>query len=548
MQRQINGIQNRPYLVFLGCFVLLFCLYFQTRNSGWVSDTLGWLDAVRNQPFREYMNRSHFGVQSFYQTTQFITWLLYQLFGTNTWAWHLFHLALHALNCTLLFSLVRGLLIDSAITPAGEIALEIALLFCCSPYVSEVIVWKAAFHYLQGLAFIFSILLILRNYLHQPTRSLFFLATMIFAVSIFSLELFYLIPLFTILVLAYYYWALKYPLARIRTALLYILGPQVLLFLVHLGLVHFVLGTQAPRLGNALFSQPLASYAIKPPLNLFHLFGGRFYTHYFRDLVYHFFCTYWGAGLFYTGILGLLLLLLIRFKKLNRIWQIFALCYCCLLASIVLVSPMWFPLRLLIQGDRYLYVLLPFFIMGLVLLIRMRPKWRAALVFGLALIQSGLTLYENGLWRESYEMTQQLELNFPEDHNHPVLLLNPPQSLQGAAMIGSGSDGEFRLMHRLLYGSDPGNVQEVLAVNLRSLNDHIQTQIVNDSTLLVTAVGPGRYWWYGPDYAKDYAAPDFQVKLMNPQTYELQVHGKLQNYRLRYQESGIWKELILRGK
>ena len=259
MQRQINGIQNRPYLVFLGCFVLLFCLYFQSRNSGWVSDTLGWLDSVRNQPFRDYLNRSHFGVQSFYQTTQLITWLLYQLFGTNAWAWHLFYLALHALNCTLLYSLVRGILIDSTVTPAGEIALDIALLFCCSPYVTEVIVWKASFHYLQGLAFIFAILLILLNYLHRPTKQQVFMASLIFAIAIFSLELFYLIPLFTILILAFYYWALKYPFDRIREASLYILGPQLLLFLVHLILVHFVLGTQAPRLGNALFSQPITS-------------------------------------------------------------------------------------------------------------------------------------------------------------------------------------------------------------------------------------------------------------------------------------------------
>ncbi len=533
-----------PAAIFILLWSLLFLLYLPAARCGWVSDTLGWLDALRHQSFSEYLNRSRFGVRSFYQTTQAFTWALYRILGVSPWAWHLVHISLQALNAALCFTFCRGLLRDSGIGRNEEIAFAVALLFSTSPYLSEVIVWEASFHYLQGLCFILLILTLLRRFLRRPQALPALMAGILFLFSAFSLELFYLTPLLTGSLLLYYRYVLQYERTAIRKAAAGFLLPQVLIFVLHLLLVRIVFGTASARLGDALLHMPLTYYAVKPPDYGFHLLGGRFLPQSWRSAAHQAFCTYAGAGLFYVLLGSLLVLLLLRYRRMQRPAQLSTLFFLWLLLAMGLVTPMWFPERLLILGDRYLYIMLPFFFMLAAMLVaRLRSvPLRLGILLAALLLQCTGTLYVNWLWQRSQRITDNLQRNFSAPAGANVLLLNSPQSLRGAPMIGAGPDGEMKLMHDLLYGPSPGAfVRETFAQEMATSDDSIGIRQLDALSFLVRLPRPGACWWYGSDYARSYSGPGYEVILLTPDTYRLILNGDPQRYMLMYQQSGIWK-------
>ena len=193
MQRLCRAFDS-PRSVFAACWMLLFVLYLPAANAGWVSDTLGWLDAVRHQSFVHFVQRSGMGVHSFYQTTQVVTWLLYQAFGAHKWAWHILHISLQALNAALLFAIIKRVFADSALRNAASAGWITVLLFCSAPHLSEVIVWEAAFHYLQGMLFQLAVVILMLRALREWNSGEALLALFVMLLSAASLEVHYLTP------------------------------------------------------------------------------------------------------------------------------------------------------------------------------------------------------------------------------------------------------------------------------------------------------------------------------------------------------------------
>jgi hypothetical protein len=71
-----------------------------------------------------------------------------EAFGWNAWAWHLHNLVLHAVNVTLLWSLIR------AATSSWTLAAAIAALFAVSPLGHENIAWISGRTHLLGVTFL----------------------------------------------------------------------------------------------------------------------------------------------------------------------------------------------------------------------------------------------------------------------------------------------------------------------------------------------------------------------------------------------------------
>ncbi len=485
---------------------------------------------------------------AYYQFTQAITWVLYQLFGSNRWAWHLLQLSLHALNATLLFRLLRGIFRDTGIPRAEWIALAAAALFCTSPYVSEVIVWKAAYHFLQGLLLILIQLHLLRNFLHNGRSRNIVISLILYALSLFSLELFYLVPILDIVVCIYYDQALAWDKRRIKQAFRAIIAPQALLLVLYLIGLQLSAGATTGRLGNEWMKLPITYYLVKPPENLFHLLGGRFLPEVWRHAVYKTCSSYTGAGIFYAALLGLLLYMVARFRKMTRNGQLVSFLTVWVLLGIALVTPLWFPERLLIVGDRYLYVLLPPFMALLALVIsRIARKLLLPLIACSAaiIIQVLPTLNLNQTWQESTRLTDQLQTLLTDAPDQITILLNNPASLRGAPMIGAGEDGEAKLMHNLLYQSPiRGKMYDAPAANLLNATDSISIQWLDGSTLKVSLTQPNTFWQYGQDVAHSFSNEYFSVDVADPNCcYTLRLTKPVSQYRLLYQHAGTWQIL-----
>jgi hypothetical protein len=535
----------RTVLVFAAFWLVLFALYLSAAKAGWVSDTLGWLEALRTLSFSDFVSRKGFNVPSYYQLTQAVTWSLYQIFGANSWAWHLLQLSLHALNAALLYMLLRGLFQDADLAAPQWPALVAAALFCLSPAVSEVIVWEAAFHFLQGMLLLLLQMHLLRRQLHQPRAGRALLACSLFALSLFSLEYFYLVPLLSAGLCLFYGVALHWQTAHLRKAWRGVVVPQAVLLLLYFGGLQFFAKASTGRLGNEWLKLPIQSFLVKPPEYVFHLFGGRFLPQAWRDAAYAAAASYPGAAAFYGLIAALLLLIAWRFRKMSRRAQVMSLLLLWLLAGLALESALWFPQRLLIIGDRYLYLLLPPFcgMLALAVASLRSIKLRMLLLVLLLLPAAALTFFLNEIWQRSQRMTHALQQSLSDAPDKITILLNNPASLRGALMIGAGSDGEARLMHNLFYRpAIRGVMYDAPAQNLLGPGDSVRIEAIGDRSIRVSLTRPGAFWQFSTDVAHSFSTPDFSVLVKDPDyCYVLRLTRPAEHYRLLYQQGGQWR-------
>ena len=230
-------LSGSAFGVFSLFWALIFIVYLPAAQAGRVGDFPGWVHFLNSVGFVDYLNRSESGIPSMYQFTQLVTWLFYKMFGADAWLWHLLSVTLHALNALLLFTFFRRLFSNATVKNAGVTAFTGALLFCICPHVSEVVVWEPAFHYLLGLLLMLLVLHCAQNFLITREIKYAWWGGILFFLSSYSLEIFYLTPLFSATLALYYYTALGCGRKVFAKALLYFLLPQALFFLLNIVLL-----------------------------------------------------------------------------------------------------------------------------------------------------------------------------------------------------------------------------------------------------------------------------------------------------------------------
>ncbi len=531
-------------------FTLL--LYFPTIRAGWMRDTIGWLGAIRRKPFWEYINIPHHGGSNYYQLTQTVTWFFYQAFGTDRIAWFLIHTSVFALSAALLFAIARRLLSDAGAEQSGFIGACGALLFCTSPYATEPVVWKAAWHFLQALLLILAILHMTLRFLHDGKAWQALVAVVLFAVSTTSLELFYLTPLYCGFLLLFYRYALRWNKAALRRTTLWICAPLFMLLALHFLRLGAGVKNMASHAAGELGSSALAHYAIMPPLYALRLLWGRFLPETWQWAYHKAMCSYLLAGIFYAALAAIYSYLLFCVRRFSPAGKVAALMACLLGLSMLLVLPTWYPEHNLIVCDRYAYILLPPFYLLLAVALS-HLKYGRWLTGALILLNSCLTMYLNTLWQKSNAIIESLQTEHPPiDTSRITILLNNPASLRGAAMFGADISEEWRSMHNQLYGGRLARAMpEVAAYNMQATGDGAHVQVSDDSTLTVTLNQPG-YWTYGFgfDTAAHHTSPCYTMERQTQESYRLRLHGNPDGYRLWYQQGARYKvvDMSVRGK
>ena len=300
-------LRGNAIWVFGVLWATVFVLYLPAAEAGRVGDFPGWVNFLNSVSFVDYINRKGSGIPSMYQLTQMITWVFYQFFGSSAWLWHLLYITLQALNACLLFVFFRRLFINSAIEGAPIVSFLGALLFCVCPHISEVVVWEPSFHYLLGLLFIVLILICTQRFLETGNNRFALLAGIIFFLSTYSLEVFYLTPLFVLTLGLYYKGVLGARKEIFGGILTKFLFPQVLLFLVHLALLHLIYHQTVAHIGAISLDQNVANFS-KPLKYIFHLvFLGRYFPAPIRARVYDFCESHTGLIIMYLGLVAVII-------------------------------------------------------------------------------------------------------------------------------------------------------------------------------------------------------------------------------------------------
>ncbi|MGN6566369.1 MAG: hypothetical protein ACTHJ0_00375 [Flavipsychrobacter sp.] len=533
--------------IFILLWLLLFILYIPTAKAGFVADFTGWLSQLKYLSFTQYLNRHGSQITSLYQFTQFTTYIFYKLFGLNPWCWFLLHISLQAINSYLLFIVCNNVLTDASVKNSKLIALSAVVLFCICPHLTETIVWKPSYHYLQGFLFILLILYWLQKFQYQPQAKYAWFAAIVFFFSTYSLEIFYLTPWLAISLALFYRYGLKTEATVFRKTCLYFFIPQLFLFFVHLLVFRTVYGTWVPHIA-ATMDKDVAFYLSKPLKYIFHiLFFGRFFSNSARMAVYGFSESVAGMLAFYLLFLVCCAIIVVRLKKMTVKGKVGVLFFSWVLIAMSILIPLGFPPLLLVYGDRYTYLLDAFTYLLLSLLLSyITIKYLAAAIWTIyALLNLYFTIKTNIYWKQSAYVLNRMLHTFPEPGKKIVVLLDVPDNMNGVPMIHTSSESEFKLLYNLQMPQPiTTTVYDGISFNMLSKDDGVHVQVLDDSTAKVTLNQWGTWWWNNGIGAVSYENADYKLSITDPgHTYELTLKKSASDYMLLYQVAGLWHQV-----
>ncbi len=531
--------------MFFVLWLTTFALYLPAIKAGWVLDSAGWLNNIRNLKFWNYINNSQSGIPSLYQFTQFTTYIFYKLFHSNPYAWHILMVTMHSVNAFLFFTICYRLYIDSGIKNTFSISLAGVLLYTVCPHISEVIVWEAAFHYLQGFMLILLILNWVQQFHHRQHRKYAWLAGIIYLCSTYSLEIFYLTPWFILTLALYYRFALGYDYAIFKKVINWFFIPSLLLFLLHIVVLRIVYGWYFAHIGQNLL-QPFTSYICKPPRYIFHiLFFGRFFPLELRRQVYLFLGSNAGLIIFYNIFILVCCWMVAGFNKFNKKARAGILFFAWIIIAQAIIMPLAFPDMQRVYFDRYTYFLDAFVYMLLALAVSYISFRfiRGFIIGGFGLINIYFTIKVNLDWKHSSYIVNRLLKNFPDPGNKTVILLDLPQNMNGIPMIGAEKDGQFKMIYKLFVNPDiPNQIYDVAAYNMMTGNDGANVVVHNDSLLRVTLNEFGRWWWYEAHGGISYENDDYKLIMRDMgHWYDLILKHPEREYMILLQQGDQWK-------
>jgi hypothetical protein len=550
---KISGKQNM--LAFLLLWFLTFVLYFPTAKAGWTIDAVGWIYNLNHLSFSNFINTTQSSTQSLYQLYALDFFIFYKLWGLNVWMWSLSFITVHAINAWLIYTICKNLFADSQIKNGAVIALCGAVVFTLTPNISEVLIWKACFHYLQGFLFVLLIMLWTQKYQHQQQPRYVVGAVLVFFLSMFALEIFYLTPWFVLSLALYYRFALNYDKAIFRKTLLSIFLPLILLLGCYFLLLYAKYGFFRPHVNN-VFSQRLTDYLSKPPKYLFHILAlGRYFSYAAKERVSAFFGSAIVLIVFYSIVLLLILDGVTRFKKISASGRAVLLLSVWVIMTIAFLMPLPFPVtNLLVFYDRYTYFADGFIFVLLALLasqyLNKYVAFSLLVIFGC--INIFFTEKVNRYWKHSAYITNRLLRELPPADNKIVLLLNLPENMNGVPMIGAQKESQYKMMCEVLNGAAPKNtVYDVASYNMQDDKDGAHITISNDSMIHVTLNKWGSWFWYEGHGAKSYENADYKCTIMDYPVnhwYVLTLKKPASQYLLLYESGDQWKEVNMKKR
>jgi hypothetical protein len=533
--------------IFSLLWLITFTLYLPTAKAGWVIDSAGWLYNVRHLKFWDYINNAQSGIPSLYQFTQLATYVFYKVFNANPYAWHTLQVTMHAVNCFLFFIICRQLFSDSGVKNAQSIALWGVILYTVCPHISEVIVWEAAYHYLQGFLFILLILFWVQKFQKTQSPKYALGAGIIYLCSTYSLEIFYLTPWYVLALAIYYRFVLGYDKRIFQKTLKWFFLPQLVLFIMHLIVLRVVYAHFAHIADNVF--HPFSVYVSRPPEYLFHiLFLGRF----FSPVVYDMFSSNVWLIIFYNIIVLVWCALISRFHKMEMKGRAGILLFAWITISMVIVMPLAFPQILLLFYDRYTYFLDAFIYMLLALIFSYIPNKviRIFLLASFALLNLYFTNIVNLDWKRSSYIDNRLLKEMPDPGNKIVLILNIPQNMNGIPMIGAQRDGAFKKSYNLFVNKDLNNkIYEASAYNMLTKDDGAHISVVNDSMMRVTLNQWGTWWWFEDYGGRSYENEDYKLIMRDPgHWFDIVLKHPSDQYLLLFQQGDQWRVVNMKKR
>jgi hypothetical protein len=297
-------------------------------------------------------------------------------------------------------------------------------------------------------------------------------------------------------------------------------------------------------------SEPIASYLSKLPKYLFHIIAfGRYLSVETKNMVYEKLSSIPLLVVFYCILACIFAYAAISFKKMKAAGKVLFLYFTWIIFSLVFLFPVAFPLSgLLVFYDRYTYFVAPFIYLLLCLLAAryIHNKYVLILLFSAYFdVCLFFTIKVNTSWMDAERIDEHLLHNFPNDENKTVLLLNIPENMNGAPMIGAQSTSMFKIMSDLYNNSTPKNsICDVASYNMSTDYDGAHVKVLNDSMVRVSLNHGGNWWWYEGHGAQSYETDEYKVNMINVgYFYDLTLKHPADRYLLLFSVGDKWKKV-----
>jgi len=153
------------------------------------------------------------------------------------------------------------------------------------------------------------------------------------------------------------------------------------------------------------------------------------------------------------------------------------------------------------------------------------------------------TVQTNMYWKRSAYIARRLINDLPDTTNKTIILLNPPENMNGVLMVGSRQVSITKMAHNLYTDKQVNNtVYEVASYNMASPTDGAHVTVVNDSVIKVTLNQWGTWWWYHYLGAHSYQNEAYKLDMKDlGHWYELTLKRPADQYLLLFSAADQWK-------
>lgn len=480
--------------LFLFFFSVVFILYFPTRNAGFVTDFIGWQWSFNKQTFWQILQGEEHGIKSFYQFTHLLMFAMSRLFGMWGLPWLVVQSIMVAFAALSVYQLYLRMCRVFNFKNAENIGI-IAVLSCLlSPYLAEVMVWRAAFHYPLAFAIHIGYVHLALSYYEQRRFQFVLWANVLFIISLMSLEYFFVTPFlvtatFILISLNDRTVLIKNKKILIKTVLAFIVTPlsciALYMFLYTAKYGKIVAHGREDAFG--LLFKP-ESYANFGKYTSKYLLFARHWLHPIKEQFFNFFskpsielilmCSVIGIG-----ILGLLFWHRFKPKVKMIFWS-----YTFFVLWMVPIMSLYFAYILLTENDRYGFIPSVFLFLCVVLILSSLPK---KIFYGISIVYLSiscfLTIKTNRQWKEASDVYWNLINTFKWSDAEEIILLNVPDCFNGMYMFRTyDSNSAFAEAIDVYRGKNiASKTIEVFRYNMNEKKDGVRVRIDGPNKLAV---------------------------------------------------------------
>ena len=479
-------------------FLLVCFLTFQsTKDYGYVTDYLGWLNRYRDSDFSDVWNC--FGYPGMHQFFHLINFILYKLIGKNVAVMGTVFILTHASVCYLVYRTFR--LILEAVNPehAGLIALFTGIFTALSPYAIEPITWDACFHYLLCTGLVFFAINFLTRYHLTKKNPFLYLHFLFFILALFTIELALVAPAIFLIYLSLVVWA-SGDVKQLAGYWYRLVPIYVVLLVAYFILTKLSIGTwighygaeQHLKLSPTLLITTFAKYLSKI------LLLSHFWKFTYKESWYTALSELWKslAFLFAIGLLVAMLYRTTKYKKLNQVLIASVVAFVFGLLPILNLFFVWIGWY---ENDRYSYFAAPHMYLFVTTLFFIAFKKTYAYVWILFLVLNAFFLSKMiRTTRDAGTIVERLCQDFDYYDYKEVVLLCVPENLNGAYLFRDyGNDGVTfnESLDWLGKRSYTGKMTNISEINLTSTIDSVGVQITSPKTIKVNIASWGSWFW-----------------------------------------------------